>query len=29
MRKIDESVFEAEGSRIVGDVVIGKESGVV
>ena len=28
MRKIDESVFEAEGSRIVGDVVIGKESGV-
>ena len=28
MRKIDESVFEAEGSRRVGDVVIGKESGV-
>ncbi|MGI6055706.1 MAG: gamma carbonic anhydrase family protein [Bilifractor sp.] len=28
MRKIDDSVFQAEGSRIVGDVEIGKDSGV-
>ena len=28
MRKIDESVFQADGSRIVGEVEIGKDSGV-
>ena len=28
MRKIDETVFVAEGARIAGDVVIGKESSI-